>query len=173
MTRTCAPFRHICAVALLAAAFVLSPSLVGGTVGHVLPGWGQAQAQSVNITERRELNFGKVATSSTPGTVTISPSGGKSTTGGVIDLGKNHREARFRITGPDDAIVIVTLPTTATVTGGGGSGTLSNFVMDPPNPINLGRRGRANITVGATLNLGTNLPAADYTGNFTVYVDIQ
>lgn len=161
--------RRILAAALMAAAFVL----VGPAAGHILPGCGQAQAQTVDIDERRSLIFGKVATSNIPGTVTISPSGVKSTTGGVIDLGKNHREAEFRITGPDNALVIVTLPTTATVTGGGGTGTLSNFTMNLTNPIDLGRRGRVTISVGATLSLGTHLPGAEYTGNFTIYVDPQ
>ncbi|MEQ9682378.1 MAG: DUF4402 domain-containing protein [Rhodospirillales bacterium] len=161
------------AAVLLAAAFILSAPLIDGLAAGIVPGWGQAQAQSINITERRTMLFGKVATSSIPGTVVISPSGNKSVTGGVIDLGKNHREAEFRITGPDNALVIVTLPTTATVTGGGGSGTLSNFTMNLTNPIDLGRRGRVDISVGATLSLLTNLPVAEYSGSFTVYVDPQ
>ncbi|MEQ8806613.1 MAG: DUF4402 domain-containing protein, partial [Rhodospirillales bacterium] len=129
--------------------------------------------QSITILEGRSLVFGKVGTCSLTGTVEISASGSNSVTGGVIDLGKNHREAEFRITGPDNALVIVTLPTTATVTGGGGSGTLSNFTMNLTNPIDLGRRGRVDISVGATLSLGTNLPGAEYSGSFTVYVDPQ
>ncbi len=161
------------AVALVAAAFILSAPLFDAVVAKAVPGWGQALAQSINITERRSLRFGKVATSNTPGTVVVSPSGSKSVTGGVIDLGKNHREAEFRITGPDNALVIVTLPTTATVTGGGGTGTLSNFTMNESNPIDLGRRGRADISVGATLSLGTNMPGADYSGSFTIFVDPQ
>jgi hypothetical protein len=161
------------AAAFLAAAFVLSAPIIDAALGLVLPGWGQAQAQTVNITERRSLNFGKVATSSISGTAVITPSGTKSVTGGVIDLGKNHREAEFRITGPDNALVYVTFPTSATVSGGGGTGTLTNFTMDQTNPIDLGRRGRVNISVGATLNLGTHLPGADYSGSFTVYVDLQ
>ena len=173
MTRTGTLIRRVHAAALLAAAFILSSPLIDGAIRAAGFGWGQAQAQTINITERRSLNFGKVATSSAPGSVTISPSGVKSTSGGVIDLGKNHREAEFRITGPDNALVIVTLPTTATVSGGGGTGTLTNFTMNLSNPIDLGRRGRVNISVGATLNLGTHLPGADYSGSFTVYVDPQ
>jgi len=167
------PFPRHCAAVRLAAALVLSAPLVDALAAAAVPGWGAARAQTVNITEQRSLEFGKVATSSIPGTVTISASGGKSVTGGVIDLGKNHREAEFRITGPRDALVIVTLPTMATVSGGGGTGTLTNFTMDRSNPIDLGRRGRSEISVGATLNLGTHLPGADYTGSFTVYVDLQ
>ena len=173
MTRPRTVMRRLRAAVLLAAAFVLSAPLIDGLAAGAVPGWGQAQAQSLDITERRTLLFGKVATSNIPGTVTISTSGVKSVTGGVIDLGKNHREAEFRITGPDNALVIVTLPTTATVTGGGGSGTLSNFTMNLTNPIDLGRRGRVDISVGATLSLGTNLPGAEYSGSFIVYVDPQ
>ena len=162
-------FHQFCATAAMAVAFIL----LGPAAGHLLPGCAVAHAQTVDIEERRSLIFGKVATTSTPGSVTISPSGVKSVAGGVIDLGKNHREAEFRITGPDNALVIVTLPTTATVTGGGGTGTLNNFTMNMSNPIDLGRRGRVTISVGATLSLGTNLPGADYTGDFTLYVDPQ
>jgi len=132
-----------------------------------------AQAQAITIDQRRDLLFGRVGTGDISGTVTITASGGKTTTGGVIDLGQNHRAARFRIEGPKDALVIVTLPTTATVSGGGRSATLSNFTMDQTNPIDLGRSGRATIDVGATLSLGTNLPAATYSGSFVIYVDPQ
>lgn len=173
MTRPRTLLIQLRAAALLAAVFVLSAPLIDGLAARAVPGWGQAQAQALNIEERRTLVFGKVATSNIPGTVTVSPSGAKSVTGGVIDLGKNHREAEFRITGPNNALVVVTLPTTATVTGGGGSGTLGNFTMNVSNPIDLGRRGRATITVGATLSLGTNLPGAEYSGSYTIYVDPQ
>lgn len=173
MTRPRTAITRLRAAVFLAAAFVLLAPLLDGLAAQAVPGWGQAQAQALNIEERRTMLFGKVATSSIPGSVTVSPAGAKSVTGGVIDLGKNHREAEFRITGPDNALVIVTLPTTATVTGGGGTGTLTNFTMNVSNPIDLGRRGRATISVGATLNLGTNLPGAEYTGTFTVYVDPQ
>lgn len=173
MTRPRTIIGHLYAAALMAVAFILSAPLTDGLAALAVPGWGQAQAQAVNIDERRTMIFGKVATSNIPGTVVITPSGGKSVTGGVINLGKNHREAEFRITGPDNALVVVTLPTSATVTGGGGTGTLTNFTMNVPNPIDLGRRGRATISVGATLNLGTNMPGADYTGSYVVYVDLQ
>lgn len=169
--------RRLCRVALLAALIAVGGPLLGPALsivsGGVIPGVTQVQAQSLDITERRNLRFGRVATSDIPGTVVVTPNGTKSVTGGVIDMGHNHREAEFRITGPDYANVIVTFPSSATVTGGGGTGTLTNFTMDQTNPINLGRRGRADISVGATLNLGTNLPGAEYTGSFTVFVDEQ
>lgn len=151
---------RICAALAIAAAGLLWAA-------------GPASAQALSIDQRRDLLFGRVGTSDFPGTVTITPAGGKTTTGGVIDMGKNHRAARFRIEGPRDALVIVTLPTTATVSGGGRTATLSNFTMDLTNPINLGRTGRATIDVGATLSLGTNLPAAEYAGTFVIFVDPQ
>ncbi len=174
-------FRHsfyahalrFCRAAMLAAVIVVGAPVLSILSGTVSFGIEQAQAQSLDITERRSLRFGRVATSDSPGTAVVTPTGTKSVTGGVIDLGHNHREAEFRITGPDYANVIVTFPSSATVTGGGGTGTLTNFTMDQTNPINLGKRGRADISVGATLNLGTNLPGAEYTGSFTVFVDPQ
>src|SRR5690606_38220747 len=84
---------------------------------------GPASAQALSIDQRRDLLFDRVGTSDFPGFVTITPAGGKTTTGGVIDMCKNHRAARFRIEGPRDALVIVTLPTTATVSGGGRTAT--------------------------------------------------
>ena len=73
-------FHQFCATAAMAVAFIL----LGPAAGHLLPGCAVAHAQTVDIEERRSLIFGKVATTSTPGSVTISPSGVKSVAGGVI-----------------------------------------------------------------------------------------
>lgn len=157
------PSRH-CRKVLTAALVVMALLTLGA---------GQSAAQSVSVEPRRDLLFGRVGTGDIPGSVTVSAAGVKTTTGGVVDMGKNTRAAQFRISGPRDATVYITLPTTATISGGGRTATLSHFTMDVTNPVTLPRTGRLNFNVGATLTLGTNLPAAEYTGNFDVYVDLQ
>lgn len=146
-----------------------------------LLGWtGSNQAfaacgdNNLSLTERRELKFGSVAGSSEgSGTVTISADGIKSTTGFVLDFGKTHRSARFRLTGGGrNCTVEITLPSSMTVTNGsGGTATVNNFTANTPLTVVLGRRGRLTFDVGATMAVPAGLPGGDYTGTFIVTID--
>ena len=127
----------------------------------------------VEIDEKRKLAFGVIASSyDGPGTATISPSGVLSTTGYAITLGGNPRAAKYKIEGPKNGTVIITLPTTVTVYSNAGTATLSNFVSDPPaGTVQLNKKGKLTLKMGATLTVPAGQPGGRYRGEFTIYAD--
>ena len=129
----------------------------------------------IEIEERRTLRFSTIASSySGPGAATVSPSGILTTTGYAIHLDGNPRAAEYKIKGPKHGTVLITLPTTVTVSGPAGSAVLTNFVSDPPaGSVQLNGKGKLTLKMGATLNIPTGQPGGEYTGDFTVYVDPQ
>jgi len=129
----------------------------------------------LDISERRTLRFSTIASSYTgPGAATVSPSGVLTVTGYAIHLDGNPRAAEYKIKGPKNGTVLITLPTTVTVSGPSGSALLTNFVSDPPaGSVQLNRKGKLTLKMGATLNIPAGQPGGEYTGDFTVYVDPQ
>lgn len=134
-------------------------------------------ANAVNaqtISEKRSLQFGTVAGSGeSTGSVTISTTGAVSTSGSAIDLGGMFRSAQFQVTGTKNTNVILILPSTATISAGGSTATLSSFVADPPAgvPQSLGGNGRLLYNVGVTLEISAGQAAGSYAGIFDVFAD--
>lgn len=129
---------------------------------------------SLEISERRSIKFGMVAGSSDgPGTAILSPSGALTTTGYAIAISGTVCAGEFEVQGPDNAEVIITLPSSVTISKGSSTVTLSNFTSSPSGTATLNRRGRLTITVGATLSLPANQAAGEYEGTFPIYVDLQ
>jgi len=104
----------------------------------------------IKIEEKHALRFGTVASSyDGTGTATVSPSGTLTTTGYAIELGGNSRAAEYKVKGPKNGAVLITLPTTATVTSRSGSATLTNFVSNPPAGIaQLDHKGKLTVKLG-------------------------
>jgi|GEM_PF-1745228 len=129
----------------------------------------------LDIEERRTLRFSTIASSyAGPGAATVSPSGVLTVTGYAIHLDGNPRAAEYKIKGPKNGTVVITLPTTVTVSGPAGSAQLTNFVSDPPEgSVQLNRKGKLTLKMGATLNIPAGQPGGEYSGDFTVYVDPQ
>jgi len=137
-----------------------------------------AAAQQVTVSESQNLRFGKIAGDVTgAGTVTINPvTGAKTVTGFVFDMGQNDRPGKFAVTGPKNAWVFITLPSTATLArqGGGATMTMRNFTSSPPAGLaRLGKNGKLNILVGATIDVAPGQTKGTYTGTFTISVDAQ
>lgn len=127
----------------------------------------------VEIDEKRSLRFGVVASSyDGPGTATISPDDAFTTTGYAIPMGGNPRAARYKIEGPKNGTVIITLPTSVTVYSSSGTATLSNFVSSPPaGAVQLNKKGKLTLKVGATLTVPAGQSGGRYRGHFTIYAD--
>ena len=133
---------------------------------------GPSHAQTV--TEFRALEYGTVAGSGeSAGSVTISTSGSVTTSGAAVNLGGTFVQAQYKVTGPKNANVILSLPSTATVSAGGSTATLHSFVANPAAgvPQSLGSNGRLTYHVGATLDLSAGQAAGSYSGTFSVFVD--
>ena len=88
-------------------------------------------------------------------------------------MGNRFRTAKFEVDGPDNKKVIITLPTTVTLSNGTATTVLRNFQSVPSGVVNLGDDGEIYIKVGATMDIPTGLPRGRYRGSFTIYVDLQ
>jgi hypothetical protein len=128
-----------------------------------------------NVTNTRALGFGSLVAAG-GGTITISPAGARSKTGGVVLIsGAAIASASYTLTesgaGKSLRWTTITLPAAAALSNGSATMALSNFVSDPPDTI-LGT-GRTIMTVGATLTVAPNQAPGNYSGSFSVTVNYE
>jgi hypothetical protein len=157
------------AAALFAAAPAhAAPASASGSAIIIRPG---------TLVNSAPLSFGNIVPSATAGTVTVSETGIRSSTGGVTLVGGTVSAAAF--TGMTDAFpfwVDVDAPTPASITltriGGGPTMTVNNFVVEG----NTGFRfvwlnSVFNFRVGGRLNVAANQAPGTYNGTFSVTVN--
>lgn len=126
----------------------------------------------ISITLTQDMAFGTLAPDvSLAGSAIVDPSTGtKTVTGGVFDFGGIHNPAIFAVSGTRNMAFTITLSGAVTLTSGANSMTLNTFTSNPAVGL-LSNAGTANVTVGATLQVGANQPAGTYTGLFDVTVN--
>lgn len=128
-------------------------------------------AQSVtSVTADAPLAFGSFAPG-TGGTVTISATGARSSSPGVVRLSSdNGAAASFTVHGDAGTVYSIGLPGPGTVvlSNGPNSMAVNNFTSNPSSTGLLGGGGSQTLTVGATLTVSINQASGSYTGNFTV-----
>ncbi len=150
------------------AAVVLAVCLVSG----LGTGIGDAEATVTDVTVRRDLQFGDAAgDADLAGTVVVSPAGGKSVTGGVSDMGGQHRPGEVDLKGDNNGTYACTLPGSIQVTSGANSATVDTFVTDVPLTGFLDNKGKAKIKIGATLHFAAGQAAGNYSGTFDLICD--
>ncbi|GEJ57363.1 DUF4402 domain-containing protein [Anaeromyxobacter diazotrophicus] len=144
---------------LAAAAAVVVPCL-GAALGiAVAPGQG--------------LSFGAFAAGS-GGAVTVSPTGSRAATGGVVLLSaRPGAAATFTVTGDPGLSFGLTLPADGAValTSGAHAMALSGFTYLPAT-LSLGA-GSQVVSIGATLAVGAQQAPGSYAGTFDVTVNYQ
>lgn len=122
------------------------------------------------------LGFGSFYTGASGGTVQISPTGARSTSGSVIGLHSDPgMQAIFTIRLVPGRLVHISMSNSAILYRSGGSETMTinNFVSDKPGNYFVTSGGQPflnSVQIGATLQVGslsTN-PAGEYTGIFNV-----
>jgi len=130
--------------------------------------------KEIQVTAEQDLSFGRFYTGTTGGTVVVSASGVRSTTGSVVLAGGVSHAAVFVVNLLPGRLVSIQLGPTITLyrTGGGGSMTMAvgptdkglQFVTTGGNPF------RNPVMIGGTLYVGSpsSNPAGDYSGGFTV-----
>ena len=130
------------------------------------------------------LDFGQVIRGTTAGTVTITPSGTRTKTGGVILVGTGFQPAEFAGMGSNNQRVDVSLGASSIfVTGPGAPMRVRTFVMgSTPTAVltTTPQRFRINsatgifvFPVGATLEVAANQAPGTYTGNWTITLNYQ
>jgi hypothetical protein len=113
----------------------------------------------IDMSKVDDLNFGNLAVTTTPGTVTLDPSGARTITGGVT-LPSNSgtvTPAEFIVTGVPLYTYSITLPSSAilvnTVGSGGETLLVDTFTSNPEPTGQLGPNGSQTLNVGATVHL--------------------
>lgn len=127
----------------------------------------------MSIAKNADLDFGTLVSSATAGTATLDPaSGALAVTGGVTSIGTSAKPARFAASGLFNAVALVLLPTTITLTRSGGTQamTISAVTSNGPAVQLFPANKLLDIRVGGTLNIGAAQVEENYTGTFAVTV---
>ena len=172
------------AVALLMAAIAIAAPARAESVA------GDAQVAIVTRGEFfkvEDLHFGMVIPSLLPGTVTVEPTGARTSTGGVTLVGNIHHAAEFggrRPGGNNNPVQLSVGSNTIQLTGPGLPMTVSLFRGNiNPNqvlttvPRNFQVQGQSNgafeLRVGATLAVNAAQAPGTYSGTWTITLDFQ
>jgi hypothetical protein len=128
----------------------------------------ETAAAPLAATNQSDLGFGQIVATATPGTVTVSPSGGRTASGGVV-LGNGFGvgAATFAVSGDPDTSFSITQSGPCTLSASDSSMTADLSVSSLPSGAGvLGPNGTLTVTVGATLSVGARQAAGAYSGTY-------
>lgn len=134
-------------------------------------GASAVQAQ-VAVESTQPLGFGSFAAGN--GSVSISPTGVRTSTGEVVALSAHPGQpAQFVVTGDPSMTYAITLPADGTVALSNGTTNMpvNGFVSDPAGSGVLSGSGSQVLSVGATLGVSAGQPPGSYSGSFNVTVN--
>ena len=116
----------------------------------------------ISISKTNDLNFGLVASSTSAGTVVLTPAGARTPTGVTLSSGGTTTAASFGVSGQGAYTYAITLPSSITLTDGTNFMTVNTFTSTPSGTGALSG-GTQTVNVGATLNVLANQVAGVYT----------
>jgi hypothetical protein len=129
----------------------------------------------MTVTATRALAFGQFA-ATTAGTITVSPTGARSRTGGVMLLTSTASSAAISVTDnlPHDTSCSIALPAdnSVSLSSGANQMQLKTFTSSPSGVGPLSG-GAMQFTVGATMTVNANQPKGNYSGSVQVTVQCQ
>jgi len=132
--------------------------------------WAQ---ESVAIDNVQSLSFGSFVAGS-GGSVTVSTNGNRNADGGVVLIRSSQgTAAQFAVSGDPNATYTIQLPDNdfVSLTGPGNDMTINNFISTPSGAEGqLGAGGSQALSVGGTLNVGSDQAHGSYCGTFSVTV---
>ena len=128
---------------------------------------------TINLVAQNGIVFGDISASSIPGSVTIDVDGSRTTTGGAtVNSNTSATPARYEVTGDPNALYNITLPVSVVITSSAGDNmVVDNFISSPSASGQLDSGGRQNLTVGATMRVGSFQPFGAYTGVLAATVE--
>lgn len=134
--------------------------------------FGASAAQAQTITPNVGLSFGSFV-ANTGGSITVSPAGGRSKTGGLFLMPQSSgTAAQFTVRGTLLGLgrYDITLPADETVllSSGSNSMAINGFTSSPRGTITVLLNGTQTLKVGATLTVGSAQAPGSYTGSFPV-----
>ena len=162
--------------------WLLAAGLVSGQTMAQSTATASARASAtilrpITITKATDMNFGKIVPGIAAGTVVLSPTGDRTTVGGVTIMttqtGTVAAAASFTVEGEGAATYSVTLPSSVSLTGNGTAMTVATFTSTPGDGAlsgNAGAVGTQTLLVGGTLAVGASQAAGSYSGDFDVTV---
>ncbi len=130
-----------------------------------------AAPAGIFLSANSNLSFGQIVATRSPGSVTVTPGGVRSSSGGVV-LGRTvgFSPASFTVSGDANANYVITLPASVTFSAGGKSMTVDTFTSNPSGSGTLGAAGTQTLSVGATLHVGSAQQSSAYSGSYAVTV---
>jgi hypothetical protein len=150
---------------------------------------GQAKAAVVSrlsLVKTQDLDFGKIASSAGPGTVTVAPDGTRTATGGALLFGAVAKPARFAGFGFSNQTVLISVQSVANfVTRVGGTETMrfdtivigsvpQTQLTTQPRSFRIATvNGMFTFPIGATLRVGAGQAPGTYAGSFAVTISYQ
>ena len=128
---------------------------------------------TITLTNRSGMAFGDISSGNTPGTVVLSPSGSRQTTGGAnINATVASGAAVFDVEGLSNSTYSITLPETVILNESGGDNmVVDNFASIPQATGLTNAGGQQSLFIGATLNVGGNQTFGSYTGTMSVTIE--
>ena len=128
---------------------------------------------STAIYKTSDMQFGFIFPGASGGTVVLSATGSRTSTGTVkLPSGGSSSAAGFVVFGAPNTTFSVSYPTSITLSRAGGSGsmTVSSIVGSPSAGGTLSSGGSATVNVGGTLTVAANQTFGQYSGSFNVTV---
>jgi hypothetical protein len=163
----------------------LAAAMIVPSIAHAQTTTGDTQVAVVtplSFIQVEDMEFGTIIPGNVAGTVTLSASGTRTATGGIVLIGNGQQAGRFAGMGTVlQRVRIRITPTPIVLTGPGPSMTVTNVTIDPqgtllqigasPNYRILPLNGIFWFNVGGRLNVGANQPAGFYSGTFNATLD--
>jgi spore coat protein U-like protein len=132
----------------------------------------------IAIAKTADLAFGKFAAAATPGTVTVSPNGARSVTGGVALAGGTPTAAQFNVTGEPGLTYSIVLGGSTQLTSGANNLPFTSISDVTASAITSGNvasgtltGGAQTIFVGGVLTVAASQAPGTYSGTVTATVD--
>lgn len=133
----------------------------------------------ISITAPVNLSFGAFAATATGGTVTVTPGGARSATGGVTLAGGTAGAARFDVSGSASLNYSIAFSGDATLSDGTNTMNFTRISDTSASAITSGdvangtlsAGGAQSIFVGGVLAVNANQPAGTYTGSVVATVE--
>lgn len=128
---------------------------------------------TISLTNQSGLVFGDISSSAAAGTVVLSPSGARITTGGAtVNSTVASGPAAFDVLALPNAVYAITLPASVILTEPGGNNMVVDSFSSSPTATGLtDAGGQQSLFVGATLNVSSNQSFGSYAGAMSVTVD--
>ena len=133
-----------------------------------------APAPALEFVEKTELEFGGIAATQSQGPVAVTPQGGSNC--GVHTCLGGHQAARMHIKKADRSAQYSLSYSTGDVltrVGGGGTIPLQNLNDSAGSLITTNKGGNARFRIGGEILLGPDTPGGDYTGTYTIILELQ